>query len=108
MVPATLAAHCRGTDLVGRQGGEEFVALFEDADRSDALIAAERLRAAVEMSVHHGAAGILRVSVSIAIARFSATDISYEVIPQRADWALYAAKAAGRNCSRYEAANLQT
>lgn len=108
MVATTLAAHCRGADLVGRQGGEEFVALFEDAERSDALIAAERLRTAVEMAVHQGGAGILRVTVSIGIATFAATDTSYEVVLQRADRALYAAKAAGRNCTRYEAANPQT
>ena len=43
VVAATLAAHCRRPDLVDRQGGEEFVAVFDDADADDALIAAERL-----------------------------------------------------------------
>ena len=107
VVATTLAAHCRGADLVGRQGGEEFVAFFEDADRTDALTAAERLRTAVEMAGHQSGSVTLKVTVSIGVATFAATDRNYEAVLQRADHALYAAKAAGRNCSRYEASNMK-
>ncbi len=103
VVAATLADYCRGANIVGRHGGEEFVALFDDAGRSDALVAAERLRAAVEMVAHQSGADLLRVTVSIGVATFAPTDQNYEAILQRADRALYAAKAAGRNCTRYEA-----
>ena len=106
LVATTLAAHCRGADLVGRQGGEEFVALFEDASRADALIAAERLRNAVELAVHKSGADALLVTVSIGVATFAPTGHNYEAVLQRADRALYAAKAAGRNCTRYEALNV--
>lgn len=102
MVATTLAAHCRGADLVGRQGGEEFVALFDDADRADAIVAAERLRTAVDLALHKSGDDTLKVTVSIGVATFASTDHNYEAVLQRADRALYTAKAAGRNCARYE------
>ncbi len=99
-IASTLAAQCRSGDLVGRQGGEEFVALFEDADATDALVAAERLRTAIEGKSHHGADTTLGLTVSIGVATFLPTDREYADILRRADRALYAAKAAGRNCTR--------
>ena len=103
LVACTLVAQCRGADLVGRQGGEEFVAVFDDADGADARTAAERLRTAVAMAVHPVGAETLAVTVSIGVATFAAADPNYEALLQRADRALYAAKAAGRNCT-YQAA----
>ena len=47
-VAAVLAEHCRGPHMVGRQGGEEFVALLLVAHATEAHTAAERLRHAVE------------------------------------------------------------
>ncbi len=98
----TLAAHCRQGDVVGRHGGEEFVALFKDADATDALAAAERLRIAIEATTHPCAGAVLSVTISAGVAAFSAADDEYADILRRADRALYAAKAAGRNCTQSE------
>jgi diguanylate cyclase (GGDEF)-like protein len=101
-VAQALAAHCRGSNVVGRQGGEEFVALLDGANSADALIAAERLRAAVASSTHRFEQTTLRVTASIGIATFSPDDREFANVLRRADRALYAAKAAGRNCVRQE------
>jgi len=58
---------------------------------------AERLRTVVEMAGHQSGSGTLKVTVSIGVATFAATDSNYEAVLQRADRAHYAAKAAGRN-----------
>lgn len=93
----------RPTDLPARLGGEEFALLLQDTDAEGALHQAEKLRdlLAREAVVHEaqpddagGAAG--RLTVSIGLAMFATPD-SADTLYQRADAALYAAKAAGRN-----------
>ncbi len=96
-VAAVLQQHCRGVNLVGRLGGEEFAALFEDVSVAAAAAAAERLRHAVEHNpcewngVRHG------VTVSIGVALVKAADSTFDDALRRADGALYTAKAEGRN-----------
>jgi diguanylate cyclase (GGDEF)-like protein len=88
----------RPTDLLVRYGGEEFVALLPGAGLDSAAIAAERLRRAIEQGdytdIEPGAR--LRVTVSIGVAVLRGGD-SLEGLIERADVALYRAKAAGRN-----------
>ena len=105
-VAQTLAAQCRGGNLVGRHGGEEFVALFDGATMRDAMIASERLRAEIEVSAHVVGQTTLHVTASIGVATFDLADKDFADILRRADRALYDAKAAGRNCVRYETAGI--
>jgi diguanylate cyclase (GGDEF)-like protein len=92
----------RAEDLVGRQGGEEFVALMPDIDLRSAHAAAERLRRAFAerpMSVPDGDGSPveLTVTVSVGVAALQADDLLFSHLLRRADRAMYAAKAAGRN-----------
>lgn len=95
---ATIAgAALRSADLVGRVGGEEFAVLLPDCDASEATAAAERLRQAVastRIETRHGEIG---VTISIGVSMFSTTDKRAEEPLDRADTALYRAKADGRN-----------
>jgi diguanylate cyclase (GGDEF)-like protein len=88
----------RATDLVGRVGGEEFAVLLFGADTARATASAEKLRAAVEVLEIEGSPGSFRVTASIGVAEL---DLDLEDplgdASRRADEALYAAKAAGRN-----------
>lgn len=104
-VARTLSAQCGEASIVGRQGGEEFVALFAGADGAAAVAAAERLRAAVAASSYAVGGTALTTTVSIGVASFSEVDSEFADILRRADRALYAAKAAGRNRVVHEAAN---
>ncbi|HSM99565.1 MAG TPA: GGDEF domain-containing protein [Rudaea sp.] len=97
LLAATLRRELRNEDLLGRLGGEEFVAVLPESDTEDALASAERLRRAVE-ELDFAAAGRpvqLRISIGVATLR-EGDDLG--ALLRRADAALYAAKRAGRNC----------
>jgi diguanylate cyclase (GGDEF)-like protein len=86
----------RAVDMLVRRGGEEFLVVLPDTDADAAMVTAERLRAALaETEVSASDVATVRFTVSIGVA-VPLTDNSGELL-RRADLALYAAKAAGRN-----------
>lgn len=90
----------RDIDIVGRLGGEEFVAILPETDLESGQGAAERLRAAIaglEVDDHPP----LRLTVSIGVATLEMEE-SFAAALDRADAAMYRAKQAGRNCVRGE------
>lgn len=88
----------RGVDCCGRMGGEEFAVLLPDADGPCATVAAERLRSVLDSTFDSGRGPGLQVSytVSVGLAMLEEGE-SFDGLMGRADAALYAAKAAGRN-----------
>lgn len=89
-----------GNDLVARYGGEELVLLLPGRDRDEAMVVAERLRAAVEAAgMEHPASPIApRVTVSIGVCALRPREGEPPaLLVAGADSALYAAKAGGRN-----------
>jgi diguanylate cyclase (GGDEF)-like protein len=95
-VAEALRAVARGSDLVARFGGEEFVVLAPDCDLAGAVGLAERTREQVGALrlVFDAVAHPLTASVGAATA---GDDLGPEVLFERADRALYEAKAAGRD-----------
>lgn len=87
----------RSEDLVGRLGGEEFVAVMPNTDAASALAAAERMRAAFADTPMQIDGRALTITVSIGVAVLDAQDQQYAHLLRRADRAMYAAKSAGRN-----------
>jgi diguanylate cyclase (GGDEF)-like protein len=87
----------RPTDLFARLGGEEFCCLLPNTSRADALVAAERVRAAFEATTHDvgGAPFSVTVSIGAAITDSSTSDLPSLLVT--ADRALYRAKQQGRN-----------
>ena len=96
-----LADNCRKifrkTDVVGRYGGEEFSVILPGAQVDMAKVIAERLRKAIEESVVKSDKGDITYTVSIGIASDIGREVKVEEILDRADRALYTAKAQGRN-----------
>ncbi len=93
-----LTAQARKTDIVARWGGEEFVVVLSGAPESGARVAAERLRLCVErMSLVSEKLEPLNVTISVGIACLEVNDTP-PVLIDRADRAMYQAKARGRNC----------
>ena len=89
-----LEANSRRTDLAARYGGEEFVLALVDTDGAGAHTVAETIRAEIEaVSARHGRP--LTVSIGIATSPDDAT--ARDELLDKADWAMYAAKRAGRN-----------
>lgn len=86
-------------DCVGRYGGEEFILLFSDTNAPGARNVVERIRQGVEAAaIEHRTAERGRVTISAGLAQLSGSE-TLEALTQRADAALYVAKAAGRNRS---------
>ena len=85
----------KGKGELYRYGGEEFVAVFEDATVSESERTADHLRQAVAGSPIGGLTVTLSAGVAAEHSMHTATG---NMIFQRADEALYHAKAAGRNC----------
>jgi diguanylate cyclase (GGDEF)-like protein len=91
-----LKGACRGLDLVGRYGGEEFCIAVVGLDEADVEKLAERIRlAVVKVTTWLPDGG--RITISIGIASLGSEPCAADDLVKRADHALYAAKAAGRN-----------
>jgi diguanylate cyclase (GGDEF)-like protein len=96
VVAATLAGAGRASDFVSRWGGAEFAILAQGADEADLRTVADSMRVLVARSqVRHGKRTIA-VRISLGGTQATAAD-SPATLLGRADRALYAAKAAGRN-----------
>ena len=111
-VAEVLRERVRETDVVARYGGEEFVVFLVDADQGAGAKVADELRRAIaearvpaqEESDGEGdeegvvASGPpLAVTVSAGVAAYPGDAKKLGVLIHRADMALYAAKAGGRN-----------
>lgn len=91
----------RSNDLLGRYGGEEFIAFLPDLALPQAMVIVERLRAAFEEHrfIYQGQA--IQVTASFGVTGFHVQDpkdgVAIDDLVQRADQGLYRAKKNGRN-----------
>jgi diguanylate cyclase len=95
-VAITVFANIRANDRFGRYGGEEFLLVLPGTARDEAALIVERLRAMIAELDWNAFAIDMAVTISAGIASL-APDDSSDAILARADRALYAAKAGGRN-----------
>jgi diguanylate cyclase (GGDEF)-like protein len=95
-VAITVFANIRANDRFGRYGGEEFLLVLPDTARDEAAQIVERLRAMIAELDWNAFAIDMAVTISAGLASL-APDDSSDGILARADRALYAAKAGGRN-----------
>ena len=103
-----LSANCRKifrkTDVVGRYGGEEFAVMLPGAEEKMAKVIAERIRISIEKSTVTVDEEEISYTVSIGIACATGKDVRIEELLDRADRALYTAKAEGRNRAVFDIA----
>ncbi|MCB1883264.1 MAG: PAS domain S-box protein [Geminicoccaceae bacterium] len=95
LVCERLLAVVRASDLVARLGGEEFAVLLPQTTFLEGQAIAERLRAAVAAIAFETTGGVVSPTVSIGVAQGGGEGL--DGLLRRADHALYAAKASGRN-----------
>jgi diguanylate cyclase (GGDEF)-like protein/excisionase family DNA binding protein len=89
-----IESRSRRVDLAARYGGEEFVLVLVDTDAAGALTVAEHLRSEIEASSARGGRAL---TVSIGVATCPGDASAHDELLDKADWAMYAAKRAGRN-----------
>jgi len=87
----------RHNDIVGRIGGEEFGVLLPQTDLTQALRVAEHLRRNLEQLPIDVGGRSLQITASIGVAHSPDGHVDLPTLQQRADSAMYQAKAAGRN-----------
>jgi len=87
----------RQVDVVARVGGEEFAVLLPSCGLDDALAVAERLRALVARQALGFDGAHIEYTISAGVAAVDGESLNLEALMKRADQALYAAKAGGRN-----------
>ena len=101
MVARTLENNMRAYNMVGRWGGEEFVAVVSHISAVNARLLGEKLRSLIENSflVHEG--HIIRITATIGSTLLRRDDTQQSVL-KRVDSAMYKGKNAGRNRSVFE------
>ena len=88
----------REIDMVGRYGGEEFIAILPNTDEEAAAHFAERVREAVEAYLYRDESNEIHMTVSCGVASAPREGVdSPEALLKQADEALYVAKTSGRN-----------
>ena len=98
----------RGTDMVGRIGGDEFVALISNVPSADVVASiATKMRDALEEPVEYGPHE-MRISVSIGICMFPDDGNTSAELMRRADVAMYQVKESGRNGYKFYTEEMQT
>ncbi|MBV8380067.1 MAG: EAL domain-containing protein [Paucibacter sp.] len=90
----------RAADTIARFGGDEFVVLLPGCGAVDAQHVAEKLHAAIAPVVRVAHLD-LKISASIGIAIYPADGLELDALLKSAEMAMYEAKRAGRNCTRY-------
>ena len=91
----------RGRDLVGRQAGDEFVALLSNCSTEQAALAAERLLAAIAAPVTLPSGFTVHPNASVGVAMLPEDGQNFDTLLRQADLAMHQAKLDGRGCLRF-------
>ena len=102
MISRTLDRNVHKNDIIGRWGGEEFVAILSNIGIEEISQVAERMRILVEESSVRPNEGKdeIRVTISIGVTEVRNSD-TVDSILKRADELMYESKQKGRNCVTY-------
>jgi len=96
-----LKASLRAIDIVGRYGGEEFLAILPETDGINGYIVAERFRERVEQEAFSNGEGHINITVSGGVAHYT-HGMDVNKLIKMADDNLYTAKREGKNRIFYE------
>jgi len=91
-----ISGSLRAVDVFGRVGGEEFCMILQESGADEALAVCERLRQKIVSDCQMEQIG-QTITCSMGLAVAAREDIEFSTLMQKADTALYEAKASGRN-----------
>ena len=92
-----LQSYVRGGDLLGRYGGEEILMLLPGIGRIDAETRMQEIQQAIGSTSQSWLGEPFRITLSVGLIWIGMESVSVEDVIRRADFALYAAKSAGRD-----------
>jgi diguanylate cyclase len=107
MISGEIKDCLRENDLVGRMGGEEFGVFLPGANRREAGVVAERIRASVNAATFSPQGGPVPLSVSVG-ATVNSSHASFNEMFRIADECLYVAKNNGRNRVEFSDSNIRS
>lgn len=87
----------KNLDVVGRYGGEEFGIILPDTDKRGAILAAEKIRKAIESAQYSFKGNTFSVTISLGVSTILGGSTPKETLVKWADKALYNSKEKGRN-----------
>lgn len=90
----------RDNDVLGRTGGEEFLAILPNANLDQAIQVAKRLQREVDLKQYTDIESDLNATISVGVTEFKQGETMDEFL-RRVDEALYQAKENGRNRVEY-------
>ncbi|MGV3522578.1 MAG: GGDEF domain-containing protein [Candidatus Sericytochromatia bacterium] len=97
-VSAILCLRLRSTDIIGRYGGEEFVAILQETGQAGAdIVSHDLVRMVAETPILVPGHPALQVTISVGYAAYPVDALTVETLLKVADTGLYQAKNAGRN-----------
>ncbi|GAB6093819.1 GGDEF domain-containing protein [Desulfatiferula olefinivorans] len=91
----------RDIDHIARYGGEEFILILTNSGSREAMICAKRIRVMVREMRFESMPEDFRITISVGVTKYQPTEPIQSAI-NRADTALYRAKAGGRDRVEYE------
>src|SRR5882724_10078384 len=101
-----LVASVRSYDFVGRYGGEEFLVVLNNCNPAFAFARAEEIRKSISQRLVPTTSGLVPLTMSLGLLLSQEWGfLPVEELLREADGALYAAKAAGRNCVKIASPN---
>jgi len=93
----TMKHMLRGSDIVARYGGDEFIVLLPNTSSDRGFDAAERIRTAIASMNFTPNGEPIETTVSVGLATFPEDSADVEELMSRADQAMYTSKKSGRN-----------
>jgi diguanylate cyclase (GGDEF)-like protein len=104
-----LLASVRSYDFVGRYGGEEFLVVLNNCNPAYGFARAEEIRKAISQKPVPSSSGPVPITMSLGLLMSQEWGcLPVEELLHEADAALYAAKAAGRNCVKVASPKLSS
>lgn len=91
----------RNIDHIARYGGEEFILILTHSEKQEAIECAERVREIAKQIVFDNMPADFRITISVGVTEYQSHESIQEAI-DRADTALYRAKANGRDRVEFE------
>jgi diguanylate cyclase (GGDEF)-like protein len=101
-VADVLVGTARKSDICVRFGGEEFVIVLPNTSFEASQILAEKIRTKIEVANIELANHSISFTISIGISQVAQTDVIIESALKKADEALYEAKSAGKNQTKFK------